>query len=407
MLNDKKNICIILPGKLPIPNIKGGAIETLMTLLINQNEIYNKVHFIVISAWTEGIEKATSKYKNTEFHYVKLRKGFWKRFINFMNYMITKITGNIDFFKTPFHHDIQSVMEHINADAVVVEHGVYKHFEFLRKNYDREQLYLHLHGSGPMPDKKTKKTFGHVITVSEFLKNVYIEAFKSYGTKFHVCYNGINDTCFQKRILERERKDIRTKFGVEDNDFLLIYCGRLIYEKGVKELVRAVIDTRNSHIKLMIVGSSNFQDGKQTDYVKNLQDMITEYHKQIFFTGYLANDELYQYYQSADLQVICSICEEAGGLVAIEGQMCNLPLIITDSGGLLEYITTKDYELVNKNNSIVNLTDRTNLSKQITKLLLKGYKSRVYSTDLGKPGLCDMKHYSSKSFYDRFVELFL
>ena len=61
MLDKKKSICLILPGKLPVPNIKGGAIETLLTLLIDQNEIYERVHFIVICAWAEGIEEATSK----------------------------------------------------------------------------------------------------------------------------------------------------------------------------------------------------------------------------------------------------------------------------------------------------------------------------------------------------------
>ena len=56
MQDEYKKICLILPGKLPVPNIKGGAIETLLTLLINQNEIERKVKFIVICAWCEGIE---------------------------------------------------------------------------------------------------------------------------------------------------------------------------------------------------------------------------------------------------------------------------------------------------------------------------------------------------------------
>ena len=64
----KKRVCLILPGKLPVPNIKGGAIETLLTLLLNQNEIHKKVHFIMISPWTEEIKEASGKYENTEFH---------------------------------------------------------------------------------------------------------------------------------------------------------------------------------------------------------------------------------------------------------------------------------------------------------------------------------------------------
>jgi hypothetical protein len=32
-------VCLILPKGLPVPNTRGGAIESLVTDLINQNEI--------------------------------------------------------------------------------------------------------------------------------------------------------------------------------------------------------------------------------------------------------------------------------------------------------------------------------------------------------------------------------
>lgn len=50
----------------------------------------------------------------------------------------------------------------------------------------------------------------------------------------------------------------------------------------------------------------------------------------------------------ADVQVVCSICEEAAGLVAIEGMMSGLPLIITDSGGLPEYVGENAYAVLKR-----------------------------------------------------------
>ena len=37
-------VCIILPKGLPVPNVKGGAIETLVTDIINQNEVERKMN---------------------------------------------------------------------------------------------------------------------------------------------------------------------------------------------------------------------------------------------------------------------------------------------------------------------------------------------------------------------------
>lgn len=403
--DDKKRICIILPGKLPIPNIKGGAIESLMTLLLDQNEIYQKVYFVVVSAWAEGVEEAASKYKYAEFHYIKIRNGFWKRAINCINYIIAVRTGNIDYFKTPFHYDIQKVMKKVDVNAVVVEHGVYKHFEFLRKEYNRAQLYLHLHGTGPMPDKNTRTTFGHVITVSEFVKNLYYDGFKSYNTQFHVCLNGIDDRNFNKRISAIERNKIRKGFGVSDKELLVIYCGRLVHEKGVKELIRAIIDTHNPCIKLMIIGSSNFEDEKTTDYVKELQSIVKGYEKQIFFTGYLPNNTLYQYYQSADIQVVCSIYEEAGGLVNIEGMMSGLPLIVTDSGGIPEYTDGKCCNIINKFNSLYDNRDGLKVSEQLRFLFEYYYENKERLLEISKHSNDKVEAFTAKRFYERFITL--
>lgn len=35
---EKKNICFIAPGVLPIPTVKGGAVETLVEYLVVENE---------------------------------------------------------------------------------------------------------------------------------------------------------------------------------------------------------------------------------------------------------------------------------------------------------------------------------------------------------------------------------
>ena len=62
---------------------------------------------------------------------------------------------------------------------------------------------------------------------------------------------------------------------------------------------------------------------------------------QVIHVGYINNDELYKYYQIADMQAVPSMWEEAAGLVAIEGMASGLPLVVTRSGGMVEYVDEK------------------------------------------------------------------
>ena len=42
-----KKIALVLPEAGPVPAVKGGAIEELLTILVEQNEIEHRVQFIV------------------------------------------------------------------------------------------------------------------------------------------------------------------------------------------------------------------------------------------------------------------------------------------------------------------------------------------------------------------------
>lgn len=401
-----KSICIIVPGKLPIPNIMGGAIETLVTLILDENEKAQRARFIVISAWEEGIIDATEKYKNSEFHYVRIKCVFLKKVINLINYIIAITTGNIDFFPSPFHWQVKKILKKVHADAVVVEHGVYKHFEFLLKTFERNQLYLHWHGTGPSPDCKTRKVFGHFIAVSEFVKHLYKYDFNGYDTQFHLVLNGIDEDAFKKRISTEEREIIRKQYNVQNDDLLIIYCGRLVKEKGVKELISAVIKANNPSIKLMIIGSSNFKNAKVTSYIQELQSIITNHENQIFFTGYIDNKELYKYYQCADIQVVCSIYEEAAGLVNIEGMMSGLPLIVTNSGGILEYADHTCSVVLDKGNSLYSNSDASRLSDQLANAFLFYNRNRDELKRLSKNSVTCAIKFTKEQFYNRFINIF-
>ena len=81
-----KNITIILPGKLPVPETKGGAIESTIQLLIDENEISKKVNITIISTFDKVSNKISKKYKYTNF--IWIRRGVLYDFINFFLHLI-------------------------------------------------------------------------------------------------------------------------------------------------------------------------------------------------------------------------------------------------------------------------------------------------------------------------------
>ena len=66
-MKSKINIAIVAPNILPIPAVKGGAIETLMENLIKQNEIFNEIDLTIYTIFDSEAKKKSLQYKNTDF----------------------------------------------------------------------------------------------------------------------------------------------------------------------------------------------------------------------------------------------------------------------------------------------------------------------------------------------------
>ena len=111
--------------------------------------------------------------------------------------------------------------------------------------------------------------------------------------------------------------------------------------------------------------------------------------------GYVSNDKLKDYYTLSDVLVIPSLCEEAAGLVAIEGMACGTPIIATRSGGMPEY--TGDAAIIVEKDDIVN-----NLVKQL-KILSEDNNLRE---ELSAKGRERAKLFPEERYYFDFMKIF-
>lgn len=120
---------------------------------------------------------------------------------------------------------------------------------------------------------------------------------------------------------------------------LVLFVGRLVEEKGLTDLLEAfsLLHDKHQNITLVVIGEG--QD--RPLFEKQARDLgLTE---KVRFTGWLNSDQLPAYLAEADIFVAPSRTSpegwvEAQGLTIIEAMMAGLPVIATQTGGIVDSV---------------------------------------------------------------------
>lgn len=94
------------------------------------------------------------------------------------------------------------------------------------EDYRGDALMYHLHYDPTMPFHSTG--YSRVIAVSDYMANSWRRNCLDPVTDVRVAHNGIDISKFQRGFTEDDRKAIRARFGFAPDDFVALYCGRII-----------------------------------------------------------------------------------------------------------------------------------------------------------------------------------
>jgi len=161
--------------------------------------------------------------------------------------------------------------------------------------------------------KKIAKNVDKIICVNKD----YISKYVKWGiNREKIVYipNGIDINKFSPG-----KSDVKEKLKCKN---LIIFWGRLGYQKNTHMLVKAFKNIKTPDTKLVIIG-------KGPD-LKKLKKLAGD-NKNIIFTGYLSDKDLLNYARAADIAVLPSKAE-SWGLVIGEAMACELPVISSDVG---------------------------------------------------------------------------
>jgi len=162
------------------------------------------------------------------------------------------------------------------------------------------------------------------------------------------------------KILKKDEKIIIKKsLGFKENDKIILYVGRLDPFKGSLVLANTIKKINNPQLKLMVIGDGHL-------IKKIIQFPFVRYQ------GIISNEELYKYYNIADLFVLPSYYETFG-LVAIESILCGCNFLLRENFLPLEIeeknLFISDENLENSINKTIKINPPKNkeLIKQIKK----------------------------------------
>ena len=169
-----------------------------------------------------------------------------------------------------------------------------------------------------------------VIVNSNFMKNDLQRLFGLPYDKINVTPNGINLNNFTG--IERDY-DFRRQYAM-DNEKIILYVGRLVYEKGIQHLIAAMPKILSNYhdAKLVIAGKGGMIDDLKAETSSLGLD------NKVYFTGYMDSKKVQKMYKCADVAVFPSTYEPFG-IVALEAMLAGVPTVVSDVGGLDEIVT--------------------------------------------------------------------
>lgn len=394
-----KRVAIVLPGDLPVPSVLGGAIESTVQLIVEQNEIRQHLDVTVFSVYDEVAKRQSLAFKHA--HFVWIRKGRLFRVLNFILRVFRKIG-----IRTLDPMDGQILKSHARKtefDRIVV-HGNVNHLLALAKAVPKERLVFYKHAK--LFERRTAlslaagQSAGRYVAVSEFIKRTTVANMAVSPDRVAVIRNPIDWDKLNAVVGAERPEDLVQRYSILPKEVVVLFAGRIIESKGVRHLLMAMQSLpADIGIRLLIVGSfgSSFGKGDDRDaFCREMTSFAAALGHRVVFTGFIHNSEMSRYYALSDIVVMPSLCDESAGKVAMEGMASGRAVITTRAGGIPEYVTKECGILLDRGDAFVS-----DLGAAILDLAQDAAKRRR----MGTAGALESGKFAPAIYYADYVKL--
>ena len=365
-----KRIAIVNNGQLPLPSVRGGAVESLIQLLVDYNEIYHLFYFEIYSVYDELAFTKAKDFHYSSFHYIKKNKKYIIKELlcRIYNAFSKRLKG--DYLPPVLFSfmvkDLRANRLTRPVDAILTE-GAPRYAHYLKQKTSLpiiqriHNLPMHINR---IWDIKNAKATDMYIGISKYVCDVLAQFEGSYCSRIEVLHNSTDIRLFNYELTNGEIKRLREQYGIKPDDFVIIFTGRLQEYKGVRELIIAFNKCKDlPNVKLLVVGGGFFSSTQKNEFEMSLVSLVSDNKENIIFTGYVEYSQIYRYYKISNLAILPSTWEEPFALTCLEALLCGTPVVITQSGGMPEIVDYKCAVIVEKDDQLIN-----SLEKEIRRL---------------------------------------
>lgn len=382
-----KKIMIITPGFMPVPDVIGGAVESLITYILEQNEEEANYEIALYTIFNRKIDR-------TKFTYTYIKQ--YKRTI------LKKIVDHTRLlFKKKMKYTYKDfVLKEITKkgdkyDYILVENNIILLNDILNNCSNKliHKIIYHLHNDVDTLEytqsnlRKVVKNNIPIICVSQYVAN-RVKTLCEYNNVY-ILRNAIDFSQFDYNLYDKTN-------GISNN-IVITYAGRLAEYKGVLELIQAftcLCDKGYKNIKLNIIGSYNNLNGKDDLYTIKVKKAAKGY--DVNFVGFIPHSLIYRNLIYSDIVIVPSICMEAAPLTIIEAQAAKNAVIATKHGGIPEY---------QEDNSCLYINEDHGLKNGIEEALEYLLKNKHDIDSLKNKGYINASKYTKKIYYQDFNKI--
>ena len=270
---------------------------------------------------------------------------------------------NIRFFNDIFIYNVLSATKFINDlirkegerfDVVCVHDWLSSVAGIVIKNETKIPVVFHVHSTewGRSGDRgsevvshlewATAQASDHIITVSYSMRDDLIQ----HGwpePKISVVWNGVNPERYNPdKCSPEDAAKIREKYGIKEDENMVLFLGRLTWVKGVRNLLQALPMVLKDYpkTKLVILGKGEEQkDIAETAGRLGVKDRV------VYRFDFVPEEERILHLAAADLCVFPSVYEPFG-IVSLEAMAMKKPIVVGARGvsGLKEQVVSSGPE---------------------------------------------------------------
>lgn len=218
--------------------------------------------------------------------------------------------------------------------------------------------------------------YGKVIAVSEKVKRQAMEYYNVPSDAITVIHNGVDLSIFNMEGKEEVRDRIRKRFGIGNDDILLIFASTNFRLKGLEYLVRGMARVSTPNLKLLVIGGDDKSPYEELAKSLGIDDRV-------IFAG--KGKDMKDFYQAGDVFAYPTLYDPFAN-VCLEAMACGLPVITSKLNGISDIITdgvnglllndpTDTVEIADKISFFLNAESRTDMAREAHTL------SQMYNMD--------------------------